>query len=408
MVRPNQRRAHETRGWPGQKAGAVVQAPDGDGAGSGRVEALDGLRGVVIMTVVLNHAVGKLWPRGAVYDVPVLGGLLSGGAVSIFFVVGAFIVTRNLVREHDEDRLDPARFYIRRLVRLGVQLVPLCVVLILLHLLDPTYRGTDRNLTENVTHLLTYTFNLWGSGDLLGTRPEVGHLWYLSVQQQAYLVLPLVLLLFLRWRTALIVAMTLLALGCYVWRQETVEREGWIVASTLTSTRVDGVLWGVVAALLLPYVARWGRWHTVLAGAAVTLVFLKLLLAELADLAFLGIWSVAFMMVAAVLVLAIWCTDRQTRTTRFLSMTPLRRLGKASLSIYIWHLPVFVVLERHTEGWTWPVRTVVGLAVVSVIVVVLEAVVEGPTRSYLSSSRLLRLPARPDAPTPTGAVVSRP
>ena len=105
-----------------------------------RVGALDGLRGVVIVTVVLNHAVGKLWPRGAGYDAPILGGLLSGGAVSVFFVVGAFIVTRNLVREHDEDRLDPVRFFIRRLVRLGVQLVPLCAVLIGLHFVDQSYR----------------------------------------------------------------------------------------------------------------------------------------------------------------------------------------------------------------------------------------------------------------------------
>ncbi len=371
-----------------------------------RVGALDGLRGVVIVTVVLNHAVGKLWPRGAGYDAPILGGLLSGGAVSVFFVVGAFIVTRNLVREHDEDRLDPVRFFIRRLVRLGVQLVPLCAVLIGLHFVDQSYRGTDRNLVENITHLLTYTFNLWGSDDLLGTRPEVGHLWYLSVQQQAYLVLPLVLLLFLRWRLALIAALTLLGLACYVWRQEVVERDGWIVASTLTSTRVDGVIWGVVAALLLPYASRWARWPQALAGSAAVLLGLKLLLAELPNLAFLGIWSVAFMVAAAVLVLAIWSSDRETRVSRFLSLAPLRWLGKASLSIYIWHLPVFVVLARHTQQWAWPVRTLAGIAILLTIVLLLERLVEGPTRKFLATSRSLRLPARQGAATRAASVVN--
>ncbi|SED02433.1 Peptidoglycan/LPS O-acetylase OafA/YrhL, contains acyltransferase and SGNH-hydrolase domains [Nocardioides exalbidus] len=359
-----------------------------------RVAALDGLRGLVIITVVLNHAVGKLWPRGPVYDVPVLEGLLTGGAVTVFFVVGAFIVTRNLVREYDDDRLDPVRFYVRRLIRLGVQIVPLCGVLVALDLFDDSYRGTTRNLVENVTHLMTYTFNLWGSDDLLGTRPEVGHLWYLSVQQQAYLVLPLVLLLFLRWRPALIGSLIILALACFAWRQVVIEREGWIVASTLTSTRVDAVVWGVSAALLLPYTARWGRWPGVVAWCAAALVGLKLVLSELPELAFLGVWSVAFMVVAAALVLAIWNLDRPTRVSRFLSYGSLRVLGKSSLTIYVWHLPVFVVLARHTAGWAWPIRTITGLAILVAIVIVLERLVEEPTRRFLASSQSLRMPAR--------------
>ncbi len=374
-----------------------------------RVAALDGLRGVVIVMVVLNHAVGKLWPRGEVYDIPVLSGFLTGGAVTVFFVVGAFIVTRNLTKELAQQRMDAVRFYTRRLIRIGVMVVPLCVFLVLLHLFDDSYRGTTRNLVENITHLLTYTFNLWGETDLLGTRPELGHLWYLSVQQQAYLVLPLVLLLFVRWPRALAGALVICCLVCFWWRQVVFDQDGWIVATTLTSTRVDAVLWGVVAAVVLPLIPRGTWWARVLWISAATLLALKLVLPELSPVAFLGVWSVAFMVVAAVLVAAIWSVEAPTRVTRLLSIAPLSRLGKASLALYVWHLPVFVFIARHTEGWAWPARAVVGLLVLGLVVVVLERLVEEPTRRFLATSRALRLPSpasatgRSEQPTGGGA-----
>lgn len=357
-----------------------------------RVAALDGLRGVVIVMVVLNHAVGQLWPRGEIYDIPVVSGFLTGGAVTVFFVVGAFIVTRNLTRELSQQRMDAFRFYARRLIRIGVELVPLCVFLVALHLFDDTYRGTTRNFVENITHLLTYTFNLWGENDLLGTRPELGHLWYLSVQQQAYLVLPLVLLLFVRWPRALAGALVICCLACFWWRQVVLEQDGWIAATTLTSTRIDAVLWGVVAAIVLPLLPRGRRWPRVLWMSAVTLLALKLVLAELPTFAFLGVWSVAFMVAAAVVVAAIWSVDEPTRVTRLLSIAPLARLGKASLALYVWHLPIFVVLARHTEGWAWPARAAVGLLLLGLVVVLLERLVEEPTRRFLATSRALRLP----------------
>ena len=243
-----------------------------------RVIAFDGLRGLVIASVVVNHGTGNLWPQGAAYDVPVVNGLLGAGAVTVFFVVGAFIVTTGLLRDRDRGTLDPMRFYLRRIVRLGPQLVLMCaaVWVVLWAENGPTYN--TRGVTHNVMHVLTYTFNNFLADGFLEAEGEFGHLWYLSVQQQCYLALPLVLALLGRWRLVLVAVMLALAAAVYVHRQDVLgDGSGWILASSLTSTRADGLLVGVAVAAALPFLHR-ARWGTLLWVSLLSLLGLKLVL----------------------------------------------------------------------------------------------------------------------------------
>ena len=353
--------------------------------------ALDGLRGLVIISVVLNHAGGQLWSRGAVYDVPVLRGFLGAGAVVVFFVVGAFIVTHNLLREREKGSLDPLRFYLRRLIRLGVQLVPLCIAMLVLNDVERSFHSSGKVMAGNIGHVLTYTLNTWGSTRLLELRPELGHLWYLSVQQQCYLLLPLAILFLARWRFVFIVVLCGLMVAVYWWRQETLESDGWIVASQLTTTRADGLLWGVVLAVALPWCRRLGGWRHVLWASALLLLALKLLLAELDEEAYLGPWSIFFTLTSGVVVLAIWLVDKPTRTSRLLSLEPLQRLGRASLAIFIWHLPIIFVVSRHTLDWHWGTRTALALAILAGTVLAMERWVEDPVRRFLATSPLVRV-----------------
>ncbi len=353
----------------------------------------------MIVSVAINHATGKLWPRGQVYDVPIVNGLLGGGAVSVFFVVGAFIVTMGLLRDLERGTLDPMRFYLRRIVRLGAQLVLLCgaVALVLRIEGGPTYDG--RVVVHNVMHVLTYTYNVFGRQDFFEVEGEFGHLWYLSVQQQCYLVLPLVLALLGRRRLTLMALLTVLIALTYQHRQDVLgDGSGWIFASTLTTTRADGLIWGVVVALAIPFVARW-RWPTILWISLVALLALKLVLPMLGDFAFLGPWSLAFTLVAGVTVAAVWQTDQPTRAARFLSWGPLTQMGRASLTIFIWHLPVFIVVARHTTSWHWTARTLLALAIVTVVVVLMERFVEQRVRHLLATRSVFRMrPGRQAAP----------
>lgn len=347
------------------------------------------------MLVVLGHAGTVLWPALTVgeegpYGIPVLRGLLGGGAVIIFFVVGAFIVALGLLREHERGAMDPARFLLRRLVRLGGQLVLLAVALVAVQVLDPTAPGTLKGLVQNLAHMLSFTLNLLPLDPAVPPRADVGHLWYLSVQQQCYLVLPLFILAFSRRRALGALLLVLLIVAVYVHRVEVTDDRGWVLASILTTTRSDGLFWGVLLALVLPVLARVRRWSAPLALGAAGVLACQLAIQELPPLSYLGPWSLVYQFFIGVLVVAIWLQDRPSRVSRALAVRPLTWLGRNSLTIYFWHLPVFFVAARHLGDRPWWVGAAASVAVLAVLVVVLERVLEQPTRRLLAQHPLFR------------------
>lgn len=344
--------------------------------------------------MVLNHAGQSLWLSYAVsdagpYGIPFVRGLLGGGAVVVFFVVGAFIVTVGLQREMEGDRLDPARFLLRRLVRLGVQLLLLSLALVAVQALDPTAPGTMLNLVNNLGHMLTYTLNLLPLQADDAARGEVFHLWYLSVQQQCYLLLPLFLLAFSRRRGVGIGVLALLIGAVYLHRQQVTEQD-WVLASILTTTRSDGLLWGVLLALALPWLGSYKNWSWVLLVSALGMVGCQLVLQELTTFAYLGPWSLVYQFFIGVALVSIWSQRRPSAVSRVLSTAPLTWLGRNSLTIYFWHLPVFSVVGRHFADQPWWVLGGTSLVAVGLLTVVLERVVEQPTRRLLASHPVFR------------------
>lgn len=360
-----------------------------------RSSALDGLRGIAIVLVVAGHAGSAMWPQVAageegLYGVPGLRGLLGGGAVIVFFVVGGFIVADGLLRERDRGAMDSGRFLLRRLVRLGVQLCLLSAALVAVQVFDPTAPGSMKGLTQNLSHMLTYTLNLMPLDLSVPARADVGHLWYLSVQQQCYLVLPLFLLVFGRRRVLGFLVLVVLIGLVYVHRVEVNDEFGWLLATVLTTTRSDGLMWGVLLALSLPLLRRAQRWSWVLAIAGAGALGCQLAIQELPPLSYLGPWSLVYQFCVGAMVVAIWLQASPSLVSRALAVPPLTWLGRNSLSIYFWHLPLFFVVARHVGSQPWWVAAGVALAVLGVLVVVLERVIEEPTRRLLATHPLFR------------------
>jgi peptidoglycan/LPS O-acetylase OafA/YrhL len=183
----------------------------------------------------------------------------------------------------------------------------------------------------------------------------------------------------------------------YYWRQVTFSEAGWVEASSLTTTRADGLLWGVALAVALPWLDRVRGWNHVLWISGLVLFAIQLTMIEFGPYAFLGPWSVAFTLVSGAVVVAIWNLDVPTRVSRALAWGPARRLGKASLAVFIWHLPVIFLVSRHTADWPWPLRTLFAAAVLAVIVVGMERWVDEPVRRLLATRPVFRLAPAPAA-----------
>ena len=115
-------------------------------AGRRRLLALDGLRGVAIALVVLSHG-WALWPLDSIKGMPFIGLFRAGNiAVTVFFVIGGYLLTRSLLAEVERPgRLTAGQAALRRLLRISAHVYALLIALAIVHAVDETdvYPGTS-------------------------------------------------------------------------------------------------------------------------------------------------------------------------------------------------------------------------------------------------------------------------
>ena len=376
-----------------------IDEPVGQPPG-GRSASLDGLRGVTIILVMVGHAGDLLWPITRIFDIPGIRGFFGGGAVGVFFIISGFVVGRGLLRDHRKGELDPVRFYVRRLIRLGVQVVPLAIAIVVVRLVDTSDDHPVRFTVLSALNTVTHTYNQFAATNLLATRSDLGHMWYLSVLQQVYLVVPLLFLLLARHRryfTAVLVALIVLSI---VWRQHVLSTQDWVMATISTIARADAILLGLLIALHLDWLRT--RLSERVAGgiAMVGMAIMIGLIAILKELPgnfnYLKGWGIAFTLTAAVTILGL-VLGRASPASKLLSGSALGSVGRASFVLFIWHLPVFAFVARHTQAWSWESRTILALTILGVLATVLNITIEEPTRRWLGQN--LR-PTSGTRPTP--------
>lgn len=307
--------------------------------------ALDGVRGLAILMVLGTHyRILLTLPSAGEFGRRVASVLVHGGyGVDLFFVLSGFLIT-GILLDSVASRSYFRTFYMRRILRI----FPLyfgylfLVFVILRTALRATY-GEDRWASVNVWWYVTYLSN-WqpnrGAEEYLLT-----HLWSLAVEEQFYLVWPLVVFFasgaVLGWVCAATVAGALalrLAMPSWGYDLEDLHR--------LTPARMDTLALGALLALAL----RHDRWR----GACSRLKWPAAALAA-AGLAFLPAeaWPTIGWTLVAVLSACLVCwgttADRGLMAKAFRSPA-MRALGKYSYGIYVLHfLPLMIASPWHLE-----------------------------------------------------------
>jgi peptidoglycan/LPS O-acetylase OafA/YrhL len=313
----------------------------------GRWLALDGVRGLAIMLVMIEHT----------HLAPFHGG---GLGVDLFFVLSGFLITGLLLAEFQRSGgLDIRRFYYRRALRLLPALLVLVAATAGLAL---AYHHSEvgRATLAMAPKTLFYVANL-GRTDV-GDPSLLAHTWSLSIEEQFYLIWPLLLLLLLRSRlspTALVgVALAVAGLTTvtrtvsYLSGPDTPEHFGaWYFR---TDTKVDALLLGCTIALLLASELPGTRLIARLPIGAIGLGSFLILLAvvpwvDQSRMTYMVQLSV-FRLASAGLILAFVLGSRsRSRLERVFKMRWLRFAGVLSYSLYLWHFPVFM-LAQHRFG----------------------------------------------------------
>lgn len=324
----------------------------------------DGLRGVAIVLVVISHG-WTLWPTGELYERDGLRQLFTSGdaAVSVFFVVGSFLATSGLLALRDSDRLRPPVAAVRRWVRLSAQTYVLLLVVLMVEVLEPGNTYPDRDTESSVLHVGTFTWNWFLHSNPTEARPDLGHLWYLSVDLQVFLIV-LFAVWMLRRRLLLALALGAMLLLCVWWRAHQLDVDPFGVALR-TWARADAPLIGALTAVVLPWLrqlTQLARWSGALAvGSAVALLPAFWFAADVRT--YFGWGGLVVDLATATFIVGCTIGTPPAALHRVLGWAPLAFAGRHSLGVYLWHYPVFWFVARHTLDWDWPAKSLLAFAV---------------------------------------------
>jgi peptidoglycan/LPS O-acetylase OafA/YrhL len=310
---------------------------------------VEGLRALAIVIVLLAHA-----------GLPMAAGGYVG--VDVFFVISGFLITRLLVGELDRTGgLSLPRFYARRVRRLMPQALMAIVAVAVVSRLVLSPLEADAALSDVTAadvyamnwHLSAQSVDYFASGAADG---PLDHFWSLAVEEQFYLVWPLLLLVLRRrWVAPALAAICAASLVYAVQRTGASPEQAYFS----TGTRAWELALGGLLALALAR-RRLPRWQAGVAGwAGLAAVGCATVLFG-PDTAMPGLPALLPALGAAALVAA-GTSAVAAAPTRLLSIGPVRFVGRVSYAWYVWHWPVLML----AVGVWGPLSPAAGLAVVA-------------------------------------------
>ncbi len=351
--------------------------------------ALDGVRAVAVVLVLLFHA-GFGW--------------MSGGyvGVSVFFTLSGFLITSLALTEHARTgRIDVGAFYSRRVRRLlPASLICLTGVIVAarLHQFDGVTE-LRRDLWAAITQL--YNWVLLANSDgyaeemakAAGQRAPLDHYWSLAIEEQFYWVWPLALIVLLRASGR----HRLVAFGALwgVFTGVTIVLAAFVGGAATylaTPARLPEILVGAVLAVVVH------RRRVVPAAGWIALVGLVAIVACAvtwpaaggpAEAGWLPLFAIAS-------VALIGGLQGPSPVRSLLSLAPLVWLGRISYGVYLYHWPIYTLVDERRFDFGRTELFVVRLAITLVVASVSYHLVEAPVRTR-------RLRWRPVAAAAAGA-----
>lgn len=313
---------------------------------------LDGLRGLMTLGVMTAHV-----------NFPALPGMSV--CMDIFYVMSGYFITGLLIKDVERhQRVRFFQFYRRRSCRLIPPLVAMMVSFLLVcYWFFPGFEA--RALDAAIGFF--YIANWWRAFELPGIY-YMGHTWSLAVEEQFYLLWPLTFLLLYRCfgigRRAVAATLTL-ALAVAAWRfWLTWHGSSFQRLYNGFDTRADALLLGCALATGLTLVSTefWPVIDRVLKGLAVpvaiTLFVLILFVFDYRGRPYYYIGIPSSALLGAILVV-ILIRPINTPLHHVLERKELTFLGRIFYAMYLWHFPIFMILERDLHWPVW-VTAVVG------------------------------------------------
>lgn len=342
---------------------------------------IDGLRAIAVVAVILFHAGFALFSGGFV-------------GVDMFFVISGFLITSIIVEDLKAGRFSVVRFYERRARRILPALFTVMAACVPLaySLLSP---DDLKDFAQSLAAICLFASNVlfWGESGYFDTQAELKpllHTWSLAVEEQFYVVFPLLLLAAWRLRRGVLLALIGVLTVVSFFTSVDEVRNFPSAAFYLLPSRAWQLLVGALAAFVAdrwpssalrqPAVRLVGE---ALGWGGMAMILLALFMFD-ERTPFPGLNAALPTLGTAMVLLG--ASDR-TSVGQMLAWRPLVGLGLISYSAYLWHQPLFA-FTKHALLADLPADLAIVLCAVTIVLAYLSwRYIEQPFRDRILISR---------------------
>lgn len=322
--------------------------------------ALDGVRGWMAIGVVLTH-INSAWLPGAMI------------MMDAFFVISGFLITSIIWRKiRESGSINLLEFWKRRLLRLypAMVFVVTCYMIIACIILEqpwPAIKDAASSLLyySNWTKLYNYH------------HPSLfGHTWSLSVEEQFYLLWPLIFFAAIKFRlnerNILIILFTI-AIACTIWRHYLISTGApWSRLYYALEARMDAFVFGGVLALYHEQLQHWLQTRTAkLILNLGCLIFVTLLTTSAPKELGYFYWQQSLVLALSAMIVLLLTMPKRGVVKYIFSLRLSTFLGERCYSIYLWHWPMI-----------WLLMTQLSLSKIEILLIVLPTTLVLSTLTY--------------------------
>ena len=322
------------------------------------VPGLDGVRALAVVPVISLHLGHYFENWKAVFS----GGFLG---VDLFFVLSGYLITSILIREFGKrGTIRLSKFYIRRALRL----FPAIIALVMAHFVYAYFSNMPMDTEiRTLSSILFYYSNFQiAYGGVFAT--DLGHMWSLAVEEQFYLVWPVLLILLgplinrprvLAWVVAGTICLVIFW-RAWLWS----ERSGdwyWLTLYPRTDLRADSLLMGALFAIIVLPERAIKRWLPLVGSLGLLAVLIALVFITAKNASFLFYGGLTLFAFASGLV--IFSVAKLEGWWSILFDNILARgIGRVSYGLYIWHMPIFAATARYTQSYPLVLQITIALS----------------------------------------------
>lgn len=341
---------------------------------SGYRADIDGLRAVAVGSVVVYHAAPSYLPGGFV-------------GVDVFFVISGYLITGILLADIARGDFSIGRFYDRRVRRI----FPALLTVLLSCLLFGWFYLMPADLAQLAKHVIagaTFTSNivLWSESGYFDAAAETKpllHLWSLGVEEQFYIVWPLLIAALYRWTPRAVmpwvVGLALVSFAVNLWQTPVDPSSAFYLPHTRFWELLAGALLAMHHArrpLHASATAIADRWAGSLSLLGVA-VIVYCCFAYDESIGFPGIWALPPVL-ATVAILAFAPRSRIVRAV--LVWKPMVLVGLISYPLYLWHMPLLTFLRTTTIADATITNRLIAVALSVLLAVATYRLIERPIR----------------------------